>query len=130
MKFKCDVGRLPGFLASVVKNDTRRPGSSTGSGFNNVALMTLKTAVLAPMPSARESAATRVKAGLLNKILNPKRMSCHRVSIRISPLFVNNLLHTHCSVEARRRHVCLFSGQSESQPNYRVDTMILSSREA
>ena len=39
-----------------------------------------------PTPSARESAATMVKAGLLNKILNPKRMSCHRVSISISPL--------------------------------------------
>ena len=54
------------------------------SGFSNEALMMLKTAVLAPMPSASDSTATMVKAGLFIKIRKPKRMSCHRV-FTISP---------------------------------------------
>ena len=43
---------------------TTRAGSATGSDRSSTAFMTLKTAVLAPMPSARVSTQTRVKPGV------------------------------------------------------------------
>ena len=43
---------------------TRRPGSATGSGRKRSALARLKTAVVAPMPSARVRIATSVKPGV------------------------------------------------------------------
>src|SRR5579875_2083709 len=43
--------------------------------------MTLKTAVLAPMPSASTATATQVKPGVLRSIRIAKRRSCRRVDI-------------------------------------------------
>jgi hypothetical protein len=48
-----------------------RAGSETGTGRNRIAFTMLKIAVLAPMPSASESAAMTVKAGLFASSRRP-----------------------------------------------------------
>ena len=54
-----------------MNTDTSRSGSETGTGFSRMTLTMLKIAVFAPMPSARESAATKVKAGLFASMRRP-----------------------------------------------------------
>src|SRR5881296_1898923 len=48
------------------ETNTSRPGSLNGGGRSSTALITLKTAVLAPMPSASVSTATAVKPGFFS----------------------------------------------------------------
>src|SRR5262245_848663 len=47
----------------------------------------LKIAVLAPMPNASDKIASAVKIRLRNKVLIPKRMSCHKLSILKLPRY-------------------------------------------
>src|SRR6187397_1991609 len=54
---------------------TRRSGSLYGSGRSSTALVTLKMAVLAPMPSAMVDAAVRVTMGFLRRALAAKMSS-------------------------------------------------------
>src|SRR5688500_2809587 len=49
--------------ASCTPIDTRRPGSGYGRGLRSTALTTLNTVVFAPMPSASDATATKVKPG-------------------------------------------------------------------
>ena len=51
----------------VSLNRTNSSGLFTGNGFRTTALIKVKIAVLAPMPSARITNATIVKAGRLSK---------------------------------------------------------------
>ncbi len=60
---------------------TSRSASGYGRGRRRIALITLKIAVLAPMPSARVRTATRVKAGVRRRARVPKRTSRHSSSI-------------------------------------------------
>ncbi len=52
------------FFASVVKTDTRRLGSWTGSGCSSTSFTSEKIVVFAPTPRPREATAARVKRGL------------------------------------------------------------------
>ncbi len=56
MRFQPDAGL-------AVYNRTRRSGCSNGRGVSSVASMTLKTAVLAPMPRARVTSEITVVVG-------------------------------------------------------------------
>src|SRR5579862_628994 len=62
---------------------TSSSGRLTGSIFSRTASITLKMAVLAPMPRASESTATAVNAGLCHSIRLPYFKSCQIVSSRI-----------------------------------------------
>src|SRR5882762_4465980 len=64
---------------SRVNISARREGSSTGRGWRKTALMMVKMAVLAPMPSARESTTTKVKPGLFLSMRKPPRRSCRKI---------------------------------------------------
>jgi hypothetical protein len=55
--------KLRGMVAVFSQIDTRRSGSPNGSGRSSVASTSAKIALLAPMPSARVSVATSMKAG-------------------------------------------------------------------
>src|SRR5262245_50844797 len=55
---------------------TRRDGSLYGSGRSSTAFVTLKIAVLAPIPSAIVSAAVSVKTGLRRSVRNANARSC------------------------------------------------------
>ena len=55
-------------LSFALSIDARRCGSLTGNLRSNAASSRLKTAVLAPIPSARHSSAAAVKPGLLRKV--------------------------------------------------------------
>src|SRR5262245_37743589 len=57
---------------------TSRSGSSKASGPRRVAFTRLKMVVLAPIPRARDIAATKVKPGFFISIRKPYRMSCHK----------------------------------------------------
>ena len=81
MKFRWDMGRLPGLRWSVVKNDASSLGASTGNGLKSIVWTRLKMAVLAPMPSASESTAIRLKALLRSSIRAPYFRSFRRFSI-------------------------------------------------
>src|SRR5262245_12573060 len=58
---------------------TRRSGSRYGSGRSSTASMTLKIAVVAPIPSARVRSATVVNPGLRRSVRTPYVMSCQSV---------------------------------------------------
>ena len=58
-----------------MKTDASRVTSSTGIGRSSTAFTRLKMAVLAPIPSASDSAATTVNAGLRTSIRMPYLMS-------------------------------------------------------
>ena len=60
---------------------TNRSASLYGSGRSNSAFVTLKMALFAPMPMAKDKTATIAKAGLLNNARTLYHRSCHRVSI-------------------------------------------------
>src|SRR6185503_12236089 len=61
-KLSCDQPRL-GYCCQTATKDS---GLENGSGRKSAALMTLKMAVFAPMPSASVSTATTVKPGFFN----------------------------------------------------------------
>src|SRR5512134_494996 len=61
--------------------NTRRSACGYGSGRSRMALMTLKIAVLAPIPSASVATATKVKAGDFTSVRAAKRMSRQSSSI-------------------------------------------------
>ena len=66
-------GRLVRWLrSSVVQTDTSCDGSSTGSGFSSTALTSVKIVVFAPMPSASDSAAIAVNAGVFGEQARPE----------------------------------------------------------
>jgi hypothetical protein len=79
--------RLP--LGFCSHSTTRREGSSYGSWFNSTALMTLKIAVLAPMPATRIRIATAVKVGWRLSDRHAYRTSRSRSPIR-PPLWMSN----------------------------------------
>jgi hypothetical protein len=58
-----------------------RPGSRNGKGLRKAAFTTLKIAVFAPMPRTSANSATAVKAGALQSMRAPKRMSLHTDSM-------------------------------------------------
>lgn len=64
---------------------TSRPGSRNGSGRRSNAFTTLKTAVLAPIPSARVTTAISENPGLFINIRAPYRKSCQMDSIGSPP---------------------------------------------
>ena len=59
------------FCSSVTKIATRPAGSRTGIGDRSTLLISVKMVVLAPIPSARDRAATSVNPGFLISIRNP-----------------------------------------------------------
>ena len=61
---------------SSARTTTRRCGSVTASGRMTTASSTVKTAVVAPMPSASDSKATAVNAGLARRTRTAYRRSC------------------------------------------------------
>src|SRR5262249_48655366 len=67
------------FWAGTVQITIREPGSSKGRGRSSVVLIRLKITVLAPIPSASDSAATMVKPGCLTSIRSPYWRSCQKV---------------------------------------------------
>src|SRR2546421_7089562 len=75
---------LPGLVSHSI---TSRCGSRYGRGASSTLLMTLKIAVLAPMPSARVITAMAVNAGCRRSERRAKRRSCFstmRFSLRCS----------------------------------------------
>ena len=56
-------------------------GFVTGNDLRRTAFTSVKKAVFAPIPSARESSATEVNPGLFRKSRTPYRRSCQSVSI-------------------------------------------------
>src|SRR5580698_6664278 len=62
-----------------VRRETTREGSWTGSGRSSTAFITLKTAVLAPMPRASVSTQTSVKAGVFLSWRIEYRKSLRRI---------------------------------------------------
>src|SRR5215813_8999345 len=68
----------------------RRSASGNGSPFNTTACNIVKTAVLAPMQSARVSKAARLIAFCFQISFKPNRMSC---SIRKTPLIYLLSIH-------------------------------------
>ncbi len=54
---------------------TNAPGSRYGNGRSSIARMQLKIVALTPMPSAKQSTAVTVNAGLLTSVRNANRMS-------------------------------------------------------
>ena len=62
---------------------TSRSGSSTGRSRRRTWSIRVKIAVLAPMPRARVSTTTRVKAGFFTNARRASRRSCSRSSIVI-----------------------------------------------
>src|SRR5438309_429119 len=64
---------LPGLVSHSI---TSRCGSRYGRGVSSTLLMTLKIAVLAPMPSARVITVMAVNAGCRRSERRAKRMSC------------------------------------------------------
>ena len=79
------------------------PGCSNGSGLRMTPLITLKIAEFAPIPSARVRTATVVKPRFLRNIRAPKRTSCPKFSIQLTPRW--------------SRHVSLIDS---TQPNCRI----------
>ena len=67
---KSDLPRV-----SRSKSTIRRPGSSNGNGLSTVPLMTLNTALDAPMPRARDRMATVANPGLLISMRPANRIS-------------------------------------------------------
>src|SRR5213596_1236454 len=68
--------------ASCRLKTTSAPGWSTGSGRSSRALMTVNTAMLAPMPRASDNTATAANAGLRRTKRNAKPTSATRSSAR------------------------------------------------
>src|SRR5262245_60693941 len=64
--------------------------SGNGSPFNTTACKIVKTAVLAPMQSARVSKAARLNAFCFQRSFNPNRMSCN---ISTAPLIYSLLIN-------------------------------------
>jgi hypothetical protein len=58
---------MSGCVSEII---TKRPASANGNEHSNTALITLKTAVLAPIPSANVMIAIRVKPLFFIKIRN------------------------------------------------------------
>ena len=75
---------VPSFGKSLKR--TNSSGLVTGNGLSTTAFINVKMAVLAPMPSARITSATRVKAGRLSKPRQLKRMSFQMNRTFVSPL--------------------------------------------
>src|SRR5262245_42984132 len=70
--------RLPNWVAlrlATVSTPTSSDGFSTGSGFRNSVLSSVKIVVLAPMPSASDRIAAIVNAGVLISVRIAYRMS-------------------------------------------------------
>ena len=67
--------------SAVVQTDTSCDGSSTGSGLSSTAFTSVKIVVLAPMPSASESAATMVNPGLFASSRAPNFRSWKNVDM-------------------------------------------------
>ena len=63
--------QLSGPLPKVSQTMTRRSGDGKGRGFKRVSSITLKMVVLAPMPRASVSMATRAKPGLRARLRMP-----------------------------------------------------------
>jgi len=63
-----------------------RSGCGYGRDLRRTPLMTLKIAVLAPIPRAMVMTTTAVKPGLWRKLLNENRMSLIRFAISVYPL--------------------------------------------
>ena len=63
--------QLSGPLPKVSHTSTMRSAPGNGSGFNSVLFITLKMVVLAPMPSASVSMATRAKPGFRARLRRP-----------------------------------------------------------
>jgi hypothetical protein len=72
-------------LRSVVKTATRVSGSDTGMPRRKSALTMLNIVVLAPMPSASESAASPLTRGRFSSIRTAKRTSRKRSSMEFLP---------------------------------------------
>jgi len=72
---------LPRCFFSTSQIKTSRSASLYGSGRNKRALITLKIVVLAPIPSARETTATKVIPGVFQSIRMPYRRSCQIICI-------------------------------------------------
>src|SRR5258708_37970317 len=68
-------------LRGSLKARTRRSGSSYGRGRNSTALVTLKSAVLAPTPKAMVSAAVSAKIGLFRSV-RPANPSSRRAILQ------------------------------------------------
>ena len=86
-KFRREV---PGFSVSaplrisLIVTTTTRSMSRIGIGCRRTALTRVKTVVLAPMPSASETIATRATPGLRSSRRNAKRTSWSRLATRAS----------------------------------------------
>src|ERR1039458_7238417 len=66
-KSGADTCPCPPLFRHKVESVTMRSGSRYASGLSSTALTTLNTAVLAPMPSAMTTTASRVKPGFLRR---------------------------------------------------------------
>src|SRR5258708_29620715 len=82
------------FFVSSVVTATSRADWSTGSGFRNSALITVKTVVLAPTPSARERTAAAVKVGKRTRVRTLELASFQRDSIRTPQVTFNCIVDT------------------------------------
>ena len=78
------------------------PGRWYGSGASRTALDTVKTAALAPMPSARVSTATAVNEGRRRRLRNAMRRSC-MTEVYDGPAVVRPPELRSTPVQARRR---------------------------
>src|SRR2546429_380429 len=99
---------LPGRVPHSI---TSRCGSRYGRGASSTLLMTLKIAVLAPMPSARVITATAVNTGCRRSERRAKRTSCFstmRFSLRCSRparrSSAERQSRRDCSTSPKRRH--------------------------
>src|ERR1700685_1831623 len=124
--FLCDTGVRARFAVrltvrwSVVNSSTTRPGSSTGSGRRNTALVSVKMAVLAPIPRPSDSRATAVNPGLRASVRAPYFRSCQRSIILVLSSLYGTLDLGFGSAGGHERHDLAKSDQ-RSQSDGRAD---------
>src|SRR6266513_2278610 len=89
---------------------TNCSGFVTGSAHNSTAFIRLNTAVLIPIPSAKESTAAAVKPGLFRRIRSPYRTSVPRSPIQFT-LRASRHFSLVCSIppKSRRARRCASS---------------------
>ena len=96
-------------IAYFARSATIRSGCGIPLGFSSTALVTLKTAMLAPIPSASVSTAVIVKAGLLRNCRREYRNVCARyfISVRLLHQLLQLFFGNDLAVEEVNLALCM-----------------------
>src|SRR5215472_515527 len=105
-----------------------RSALATGRGRSNMPFTALKIAVLAPMPNASVTTATRVMVGFLMSMRTPKRMSWINVCTKLPPkwlvgfsVMIESLYELEFSLKRGRRFHRDSTELFIAQRNHRID---------